>query len=111
MARISLAVVDDTEIARLNARYLGRHAPTDVLAFPYSVTDDPAHDEELGEVIVSAETAEREARRRHKTFEKELALYMIHGLLHLLGYDDTSPEKARAMRRRERELLRMLDLS
>lgn len=110
MARISLAVVDDTEIARLNARYLGRHAPTDVLAFPYSVTDDPAHDEELGEVIVSAQAAQREAHRRHKTFEEELALYVIHGLLHLLGYDDTSPEKARAMRRREKELLRMLDL-
>ncbi len=106
LARISLAVVDDAEIARLSARYLGRPAPTDVLAFPYDDACDPGRDEEIGEVIVSAETAVREARSRRRSPEAELELYVVHGLLHLLGYDDSTPAEARAMRRREIELLR-----
>jgi len=79
-----------------------------VLAFAYGAPEDPVVDEELGEVIVSAETAAREAGLRRKTPEKELDLYVVHGLLHLLGYDDASPGKARVMRHREKELLGML---
>jgi probable rRNA maturation factor len=100
-AELSIAVVGDHEMAELNERYLGRAGPTDVLAFPYGAEDDTV----CGEIVVNAERAVAEARGRGHSAEAELMLYVVHGLLHLLGCDDTNAAARRTMRRREAELL------
>ncbi|MGH2453558.1 MAG: rRNA maturation RNase YbeY [bacterium] len=96
----SIAVVSDAQIRALNRRYLGCDRTTDVLAF---AQDGPGG--LLGDVVVSAERAAAQAPRYGQTVEGELELLVIHGMLHLLGYDDaTGPARAR-MRRRERAIL------
>lgn len=101
---LSLAFVEDAEIRRLNRRFLGRDRATDVLAFRLDA-GFPAAGEFFGEVVVSAETAVREARRRGIPAAEELLRYVIHGILHLLGYDDRRPRgRARMWERQEREL-------
>ena len=103
---LSLCYVDDAAIRALNAQYLGRHDTTDVLAFPLADGTDP--DEPLlGEIVVSVETAAREAAARGLPVAAEIALYTIHGLLHLLGYDDHEPDDT--ARRREAERQAMAD--
>lgn len=103
---LSICVVRDAEIRQLNARYLGRDEPTDVLAFPldddFTPTDEPPL---VGEVVVSADRALDEAARRNIPPRRELALYVAHGLLHLLGYDDRSEADRRRMRRAETDAL------
>ena len=100
---VSVALVDDRHIRRLNRRYLKHDYATDALSFRL---DDPAAGEALsGEIIVSAERACAVAARRHADPEAELLLYAVHGCLHLVGYDDQAPRKARAMHAREAELL------
>jgi probable rRNA maturation factor len=99
----SAVFVDDERIAQLNKRFLGCTGPTDVIAFVLDGPGDP--DELLGEVVISAETALAQARRRHIAVERELLLYTIHGVLHLVGYDDTTDTGARRMRRRQAVLL------
>jgi probable rRNA maturation factor len=100
-ARISLAVVDDPTIQRLNRRYLGHDYATDVLSFNL---DGSAGSLE-GEVIVSADTAAAAAPRFGWPAEDELLLYVIHGALHLVGLLDGTASQRRRMRRRERECL------
>jgi len=100
-AELSVALVGDPEMAGLNERYLGHAGPTDVLAFPYGTEGDCVR----GEVVVNADRAVAEAQGRSHSAEAELMLYVVHGLLHLLGYDDAKPGKRREMRRREAELL------
>jgi probable rRNA maturation factor len=83
-----------------------RHrGPTDVLSFPMGDFDPERGAFFLGEIIVSHETAAREAQERGLTRENELARYAIHGLLHLLGYDDATPREAAAMARLQERLL------
>ncbi len=101
-ARIEIAVVDDRRIARLNRIYLRHNGPTDVLAFDLSGPGDAGL---AGQVIVSAETARRQAKRFGHPIAGELALYVVHGLLHLLGYDDHRPRQRRRMHARQAELL------
>jgi probable rRNA maturation factor len=104
--RLSVAVVDDRAMHALNKQYHGVDDTTDVLAFPLeSDIAVPGEPPLLGEVILSAETAQREAARRGYDYAREVALYAIHGTLHLLGYDDHDPADRRRMRRRERTLL------
>ena len=98
---LGLVFVDDAEIARINRRFLGKNSPTDVISFPL----DDAFDSLAGEVVISAETARREAAARRTPIYRELALYVVHGILHLCGYDDTTPEKAEKMREREKYYL------
>ena len=100
-AELSVAIVGDREIADLNRRFLGRRRVTDVLAFPYSDEGGAL----AGEIIVNAELAAREAAGRAHSAQDELMLYLVHGLLHLLGYDDHTDEDRRRMRRREGEVL------
>jgi probable rRNA maturation factor len=101
-AAISLAVVDDATIHELNRRYLDHDWPTDVLGF---VLDD--HNGHLeGEVILSADTAVEAAREAGWSTAAEHVLYVIHGMLHLVGYDDKSPAAAERMRAAESRHLR-----
>jgi len=99
---LDVAVVGDREMRRLNARYLGRASPTDVLAFGL---DGPGPSPLLGQVIISADTAARQARRLGIATALEMDLLLVHGLLHLVGYDDHDPGQARLMHEREREIL------
>jgi probable rRNA maturation factor len=106
-AEISLAFVDNRTIHQLNKRYLGHDEPTDVLSFPLS---DPSAKRLAGELVIGAEVALAEAKNRGHNIQAELALYVIHGLLHLCEYDDKSPAAAHEMRERERRYLHLLGL-
>ena len=108
---LSVALVDDKAITRLHDQYLGKATPTDVISFPLFDEDDGSTTPEpvLGEVVVSAETALREARNRGLEPERELALYAIHGTLHLVGFDDLEPNAKRRMRRAEKKYLALYD--
>jgi len=97
---LSVAIVDDAQIRQLNRRFLKRDRETDVLAFP--LADDDGF---LGEVVISAERAQAVARASAANPGHELALYLVHGVLHLLGYDDLSPDDAKRMHAREDEIL------
>jgi probable rRNA maturation factor len=99
---VHVTVVDDRRIRALNARYLGIRRATDVLAFDLT---GPGPARLWGEVVVSAETAARQARRLGVPLAAELDLLVVHGLLHLAGYDDHEPRQARRMHRRAREIL------
>jgi rRNA maturation RNase YbeY len=107
-AEISIALVGDREIAELNARYRGRQGPTDVLSFSLL---EGAHSERrgelLGDVVVSLETADRQARRARRGLDEELLRLVIHGTLHLLGHDHARAAEARVMRGEERRLRRV----
>lgn len=101
---LSVVFVDDARIAEMNRQYLGKDRSTDVLAFPLDCPD--GSDRPLvGEVVVCAERAVQEAESRGLRPEEELALYVVHGALHLAGYDDHDAGKRRAMRKREAEIL------
>lgn len=104
---ISLAFVDNPTIHRLNQRYLDHDEPTDVLSFPLS---EPTAKKLAGELVLGAEVAQAQAQERGHDVHAELALYVIHGLLHLCGYDDKAPAAARTMRLRERDYLAQLNL-
>ena len=106
-ASISLALVDDAAIHGLNRRHLGHDWPTDVITFGLSDPDEPVL---AGELIVSAEMAATTARAAGIDPLTELRLYIVHGLLHLCGYDDRSATASESMRRREGEVLAALGL-
>ena len=101
-ASISIALVDDSTIHALNRRHLAHDWPTDVITFVLSDPNDPIL---AGELVISAEMASGTAREAGVDPLAELALYVVHGLLHLCGFDDQSLEDADAMRRREGEVL------
>ncbi len=104
---ISLAFVDNPTIHRLNKHFLNHDEPTDVLSFPLS---DPSARKLAGELVVGVEVAKEQAERRGHDVHAELALYVVHGLLHLCGYDDKTAEAAARMRERERHYLGELGL-
>ena len=104
---ISLAFVDNATIHQLNLRYLNHDEPTDVLSFPLS---EPGAKKLAGELVIGVEVAQAEASQRGHEVQVELALYVIHGLLHLCGYDDHNEADAARMRERERHYLRLLGL-
>lgn len=95
-SELSVALVDDVAIAELNERHRDRPRATDVLSF--SLLDGP-HSERrgalLGDVVVSLETAERQARRAGRSLDDEVLRLLIHGVLHLLGHDHEAPGEAR----------------
>jgi probable rRNA maturation factor len=101
-ANAEVVFVDDNEIRRLNRAWRGVNRRTDVLAFP---VDTPDIGGLVGEVVISAETAARQARRLRVPVAAELDLLVTHGLLHLVGYDDRDPVEAALMHARERDIL------
>ena len=100
-ATISLAVVDDSTIHELNRQFLNHDYPTDVLSF--ALQDDGTHLE--GEVIISADTAAATAAELGCIPAAEQLLYVIHGMLHLVGYCDRTPQNAQEMRVAEAQFL------
>ncbi len=95
---VVVALVDDKTIAEVHGRFLDDPTPTDVISFPH------------GEIVVSAQTALREARVRGIAPIHELTLYVVHGALHLQGHSDRSPKARTRMRAAERRILKSLGL-
>jgi probable rRNA maturation factor len=124
-SELSMLFVDEDAMAELNKRFLGKEGPTDVLAFPIDDDDvveggrspdslgpgtgvdldatDPPN--LLGDVVVCPAVAARNAPTHAGTYEDEMALLVVHGILHILGMDHVDTEEAEAMEQRERELL------
>jgi probable rRNA maturation factor len=102
LAEVDVAVVGAEEMAALNRRHLGREGATDALSFDLS--ESPASPL-IAQLVVCADAAVREARGRGLPPQHELMLYVIHGLLHLMGYDDGDARSAARMHAREEELL------
>ena len=107
-ARLSLVFVNDFEIRRLHRRYLGQDSPTDVLAFEGArgLLFSPSRIPDLGEVVISVETARRWAPEFGNRWDEELFLYLIHGILHLKGYRDSTVREKLKMQRKEKEILK-----
>lgn len=90
--RIDVLLISDRRMAALHHQFLQVSGPTDVLTFQH------------GEIFISVETAAENARRFKTTMEKEVQLYLVHGLLHLCGYDDINPIAARRMEKAQRRI-------
>jgi len=110
-AELSLLLVDDEPMRRLNARYRSIDRPTDVLAF--AMSEGPFSEMNphlLGDVVISTETALAQARKASRRVNAELDALLVHGILHLIGYDhERSRADARLMREKERRLLHILN--
>jgi len=100
--RVSLLLTGDDEIARVHGAHLGDPSPTDVLAFDLG---------DEAEIVVSVATARRNARARGHALRAEVALYVVHGLLHVCGFDDVRAAERARMRAAERAVLQRLDLA
>ncbi|MBL8725109.1 MAG: rRNA maturation RNase YbeY [Planctomycetes bacterium] len=99
---VSLLLTDDAEIARLHAEFLGDATPTDVISFDLG---------DSAELVVSVETARRVARERGHRARDEVALYVVHGLLHVCGHDDHGVRARKRMRSAEQAVLAALGLA
>ena len=104
-SELSIALVDDEEIRSLTQAGRNKDRATDVLSFSLIDGDDLGERGGLmGDVVISVETAARQARERHRGLDEEVARLVIHGLLHILGFDHEEEHEARAMRREQRRL-------
>jgi probable rRNA maturation factor len=101
---LSVALVDRARIAELKGRYYGELRPTDVLAFPMDPLDSPAP-AMLGDVVICVEVAERQARGLGRAPQAEVEHLLVHGILHLAGFDHADAAEERAMAREERRVL------
>ena len=109
---VSVLLTDDKLIAELNKEYRSIDSPTDVLAFPMLDNDvnNPVGSIILGDVVISLETAERQAIAENHSFEKEVASLTVHGVLHLLGYDHHTTKDATEMFNRQNEILDQMQI-
>lgn len=102
---VSVALVDDAYIQVLNREYRGVDQPTDVLAFPMIPEDGFESEPALGDIVISLERARDQARQFKHPLRREVALLAVHGLLHLLGYEDETEAGASAMWSKQKALL------
>ena len=108
---VSVLITDDEMVRRLNREYAGEDTPTDVLAFSLTEGEEFASPDDvlrLGEVIISYPTARRQADDAQRPVRDEIEHLLVHGVLHLLGYDHAEPAEEERMRGREHELLAAL---
>jgi probable rRNA maturation factor len=101
---ITLRVVDETESAELNSGYRGKDYPTNVLSFPFEVPEGMELDL-LGDLVICADVVKREAEEQGKTLQAHWAQMVIHGMLHLQGYDHQNDQEAEIMESLEVRLL------
>ena len=107
-AELSLAMIGNAAMQELNARYRHKNYPTDVLSFP-AARNLPTEAPLLGDVIISVEKAAEQAKQRRRTLDQEMATLLIHGIVHLLGYDhERSAKDARVMTRIEKKIAQQL---
>ena len=102
---LTIYVTDDAEIRKLNRAFHGTNAPTDVLAFPLRLEGRLVGRPYLGDIIISYDRARVQARAAGWRIADELDLLAVHGILHLLGYDDLTPRKRAQMWKRQEEIL------
>jgi probable rRNA maturation factor len=108
-SELSIAITLDDEIAELNSEHRGKRSATDVLSFSLLEGEHSDHRGKLlGDVVIGIETAARQARVAHRGLEEEVARLLIHGILHLLGWDHEEPAEAKLMRAEERRLWRAI---
>ena len=110
---VSILFTDDKFIRLLNNKYRGIDKPTDVLSFSLQEgpvkTPEAESDKLLGDIIISVETAQRQADNLNHSMEKELTVLLIHGLLHLTGYAHEEDKDYKIMREKEAEMLKIFD--
>ncbi len=106
---VSVLLGDDAAIAALNAQFRGKKGPTNVLSFPPARPGE-AGDGFLGDIALAAETIVEEANFQGKRFENHAAHLVVHGFLHLLGYDHNEPAEAERMEARERAILAVVGI-
>jgi len=110
---ISVLFTDDKFIRSLNNKYRGIDKSTDVLSFSLGEgsvkTPETETEKLLGDIIISVETAQSQANKLNHSIEKELTVLLIHGLLHLTGYDHEEDQDYKIMREKESEILRIFD--
>ena len=111
-SEISLLLTDDLEMQKLNKRYRKIDSPTDVLAFSFleekETSFTPFNEILLGDIVISIDTAERQAQYWGHSLEIELIILMIHGFLHLLGYDHIKKNDAQVMKKREQHIFQII---
>ena len=115
-SEVSVVLADDQYIQALNREYRGKDTPTDVLSFALNEGDEPeifeGPDEQLlGDIIISLETAKRQAEEYEHSVEREIAFLTVHGMLHLLGYDHIQEEDRLEMRQEEEAVLSSLGIT
>lgn len=103
---LGIFLVADPEMAEVNQTHLAHEGSTDVITFPYSTPDQ--QDYLQGEIFICVDEALRQAKRFKVSWQSELTRYLIHGLLHIRGYDDLEPSLRRTMKREENRLLQRL---
>ena len=116
-SEMTLVITGDEKIHELNLKYLAEDRPTDVLSFPMNelhnsepafvnISDGKLH---LGDVVISYPTAARQAEEHHHSVNREIAILLIHGILHLLGHDHDIPARKQAMNEREVIILKIIE--
>jgi len=108
-AEISVRIVSAAESAELNLHYRGKEGPTNVLSFPADIPDFVASSL-LGDIVICAPVVRKEAKEQHKTLEAHWAHMLVHGTLHLLGYDHIEDNEAEAMETLETTILGKLNV-
>jgi len=103
--KFSVYLCDNVSIRELNKNYFKKSHPTDVISFPLSDGLEPGY---LGEIVASVEEAVQTAERLGVNWRKELFLYIVHGLLHLIGYDDRKKGEREIMERKQKEIMEKL---
>jgi len=106
--KINVVLVDSDTIGQYNRDFLQHDYPTDTISFPTEYRQDEGHLE--GEVLVCTEIAQERAEEFSWTADEELLLYVVHGMLHLIGYDDTDAEQQAKMQEKERDYLATLGI-
>jgi probable rRNA maturation factor len=117
MVEVGLVITGQEKIRELNRKYLREDAPTDVLSFPMMEPDigencfviPPDKRLRIGEVIISFPQAKKQAKEHGYVIKKEIGILVIHGILHMLGYDHDTANRKSVMRKRESEILKIIE--
>ena len=108
---VSIVIEDDNYIQALNKQYRGFDEPTDVLSFPYSGTDPDTGHEFLGDILIAFPKAKRQAEEGGHPLMDELILLVVHGILHLLGYDHETEDQKKEMWWVQNDILEGLEVT
>ena len=109
-SELVIRIVDTKEITKLNKKYRKKNRPTNIISFPFELPD-MLETNFLGDIIICAPVVKEEAKSQHKIIADHFAHLTIHGVLHLLGFMDSSPEEIRTMRSEEKKALELFNLA
>jgi probable rRNA maturation factor len=109
-AELAVLLADDARVRAMNAQWRGKDTATNVLSFPATPVPGPGQ-RHLGDIVVACETVEREAGEQDTPFDHHLVHLVVHGFLHLLGYDHMTDDEAEEMEQRERDILARLGIA